>query len=70
MYIKSLAEIFGGHGRAFDMPAGKTFTPRARPAQNMFGLSFFPKSEIGRMPFFGAHSLAAPFFLFLKATAA
>ena len=40
--IECMAQIFAGHRRTFDMPAGKAFAPRAGPAQNMLRVGFFP----------------------------
>src|SRR3954468_21804059 len=35
--IKFRTQVFGAHGRAFNMPTGKTGAPRAGPAHDMFG---------------------------------
>ena len=48
VYVESLAEIFGAHGRALHMPAGKTVAPRRGPAHDMLRRSLFPEREIGR----------------------
>src|SRR5687768_18327218 len=42
MNIKLSTQIFGRHGRAFNMPAGKTNTPGAFPSHNMFRCGVFP----------------------------
>ena len=49
MNIEMLAQIFFAHCGTFTMPTGKTVTPRAWPAPDMFGLCTFPQSEIGRI---------------------
>ena len=49
MNIEMLAQIFFAHCSTFTMPTGKTVTPRAWPAHDMFGLCTFPQSEIGRI---------------------
>ena len=49
MNIEMLAQIFFAHCGTFTMPTGKTVTPRAWPAHDMFGLCTFPQSEIGRI---------------------
>ena len=52
--IEEIAEIFRRHGRAFDMPAGETLSPRAVP----FHLALFvrraefPQGKVGGVAFF------------------
>ncbi len=52
MDVKLLTQVFGAHGRAFNMPARKTFAPRTCPTLNMFGWCLFPERKILRVPFF------------------
>jgi hypothetical protein len=51
MNIELLAEQFARHGRAFDMPAGTSFTPRRIPFDLIrFGfLGSFPQHKIQRI---------------------
>ena len=62
VYVEGLAEIFGGHGGAFDMPAREALAPRAGPAQNMLRLSFFPQGKVGRMLFVFAYGDTSTLF--------
>ena len=48
MEIKGFAQILHAHGRAFDMPAGTTGTPRALPCR-LARFSGFPQRKIHRI---------------------
>src|SRR2546429_1888315 len=58
--IELLAEVFGRHGGALDMPAGEADTPRAGPVHLAFLISVFPEREIfgGVFVFGNLHLLA------------
>src|ERR1044072_2686325 len=46
MYIEFGAEIFTTHGRALNMPAGKTFAPGTYPTHNMFFRRRLPQGKV------------------------
>ena len=46
MDIKFFAQVFGAHGRTFNMPSRKTIAPGALPAHDMFRRRIFPKGKI------------------------
>lgn len=52
MYIKLFTQIFGTHGRTFNMPTGKALAPGAGPAHNVFGRGLFPQRKIVFVSFF------------------
>ena len=52
MNIKLCAQVFCGHGRAFNMPAGETHSPRAFPAHDVFRCGRFPQGKICKISFF------------------
>ncbi len=52
MYVEFRPQIFGAHGRAFEVPAGKTFAPGRAPAHDVFGRCLHPDGEVGGVPFF------------------
>ena len=47
--IETFAQILEAHDRALEVPARKTFPPRAFPAHQMLGLGFFPKCPVARV---------------------
>src|SRR5438128_10817290 len=51
MNIKLLTQIFCAHRRAFDMPAGKTYSPWTCPSHNVFEGCIFPQSKISPVSF-------------------
>ena len=44
--VELFAEIFASHGRALAVPSGESLAPGRRPAHDVFGLRFFPQSEV------------------------
>jgi len=68
--VERLAQVFGGHGRAFDVPAGEAHAPRAVPAQDVLRFGFLPQSEVGRVALLLAHGHAGALFQFLDDAAA
>src|SRR5690606_31815524 len=64
--VEGRSQIFERHRRAFDVPAGEAFTPRAIPAQDVFGIGFFPQRKVFRITLFATHGFARPRFLLLN----
>ncbi len=46
--VERLAQVLDGHGRALDVPAGPTRSPRARP-RRLAGLGALPEGEVPRV---------------------
>ena len=69
VYVDCLTQILHTHNRTFQMPAGITLTPGARPLHNMVRLSFLPEREIRRILFFrrNFHAGAGHHFLDISA---
>ena len=44
--IEYLSQVFGTHGRAFQVPARESFAPGGRPVHDMLGRGFFPQGKI------------------------
>ena len=51
MEVECIAQIVGGHGRAFDVPARASLAPRAFP-EWFAGLCRFPKCKVSRISLF------------------
>ena len=54
MNVKESTQVFGGHSGTFDVPSGKTDTPRAVPFHLPFliGRAKLPQSKVGRVALF------------------
>src|SRR5579875_1525718 len=52
--IKLFAQVFHGHGRAFDMPAREADTPGAGPVHLSFWSTMFPQCEVFRRVLIGS----------------
>src|SRR5690606_6275294 len=46
MDVEGLAQIFGAHGRAFQMPSRETISPGGGPSHDVLWLRLFPKGKI------------------------
>ncbi len=44
--VELLAQVFGGHGGAFDVPAGKAYTPGAGPVHLPACIPMLPQGEV------------------------
>src|ERR1035437_8525159 len=50
--VKFLTQVFMAHGRTFDVPARKSFSPWTWPVHEVLGFRFYPKRKIQPAPFF------------------
>ena len=50
--VEMFTQVFLAHSSAFAVPSGETVAPWAGPAHDMFRLSCFPQSEVGRIMLF------------------